>query len=207
MLYKGFVSTERGWLFAFLGIFNFLGDRSCYKAVIPCVRRINGSGKWIRQSYAIDIPCVRQIGWPGLTNLYPELGFLPTSLYVLGSFPRTILLINCWSLWHAKVTSYKHGSSRTISNRCSILTVDCTTDLIAPVLRLFDIIISKMCNLVLSRWSVAAKIGGKQGKTSRNDVTREISFDKTGVRSRKIQQCWIFKRTPVLSDDKPDTWY
>ena len=60
----------------------------------------------------------------------------------------------------------------------------------------------KMCNFVLSRWSVAATTRGKQGNTSMNGVTNKIPSDTTGVRSRKIQQCWIFKRTSVLSDDK-----
>ena len=65
---------------------------------------------------------------------------------------------------------------------------DLTSNLIPLNLKLFS-------NFVLSRWSVAATACGKQGKTSMNDVTSEIPSDKTGVHSRKTQQCCIFKRT------------
>ena len=110
-------------------------------------------------------------------------------------FSQNSVVINCWSLWPAKVTSYKHGSSRTSSISCSILSVDSSIGLIASVLRLFCIIISISVPLVSgcnNTW--------KAGKTSMNDVTSKIPSDKTGVRSRKIQQYWISKRTSYAMD-------
>ena len=113
------------------------------------------------------------------------------------------LLMSCWSLWPAKVTSYKHGSLRTSSISCSILSVDRTTDLTLASLRLLGIWVRSLFrgwnNQHVGWW----RRPGNPSKWRHMIIPiRQIGCPVWG----KNQPSWIFYRTSVLPCGKPDAW-